>query len=209
MHNQNKINILAVCNDDFISSLYELKDYLNFNFEPFNSKIHNGNLKNFDILLFQDEKMSDFDTKSLDTYKGISILIGKNNKLLNNFHHQINLPLKINDFINVIDDLRSKRKFSDNSTIKLKNYILNKNERKLFKDSISIILTEKEVQLLELFVERKKVLSKKEILDRVWKYSSDTDTHTVETHVYRLRKKIKETFSDEKFILNNENGYSI
>ena len=46
MHNQNKINILAVCNDDFISSLYELKDYLNFNFEPFSSKIHNGNLKN-------------------------------------------------------------------------------------------------------------------------------------------------------------------
>ena len=209
MHNQNKINILAVCNNDFISSLYELKDYLNFNFEPFNSKIHNGNLKNFDILLFQDEKMSDFDTKSLDTYKGISILIGKNKKQFNNYHHQMNLPLKINDFINVIDDLRSKRKFSDNSTIKLKNYILNKNERKLFKDSISIILTEKEVQLLELFVERKKILSKNEILERVWKYSSDTDTHTVETHVYRLRKKIKETFSDEKFILNNENGYSI
>ena len=101
MHNQNKIKILAVCNNDFISSLYELKDYLNFNFEPFNSKIHSGNLKNFDILLFQDEKMSDFDTKSLDTYKGISILIGKNKKLLNNFHHQINLPLKINDFINM------------------------------------------------------------------------------------------------------------
>ncbi len=209
MHNQNKINILAVCNDDFISSLNELKDYLNFNFEPFSHKIHNGNLKNFDILLFQDEKMSDFDTKSLDTYKGISIVIGKNKKLFNNYHHQMNLPLKINDFISVIDDLRSKRKYSDNSTIKLKNYILNKNERKLFKDSISIILTEKEVQLLELFVERKKVLSKKEILEHVWKYSSDTDTHTVETHVYRLRKKIKETFSDEKFILNNENGYSI
>ena len=209
MHNQNKINILAVCNDDFISSLYELKDYLNFNFEPFSSKIHNGNLKKFDILLFQNEKMSDFDTKSLDTYKGISILIGKNKKQFNNYHHQMNLPLKINDFINVIDDLRSKRKFSDNSTIKLKNYILNKNERKLFKDSISIILTEKGVQLLELFVERKKILSKNEILERVWKYSSDTDTHTVETHVYRLRKKIKETFSDEKFILNNENGYSI
>ena len=209
MHNQNKINILAVCNDDFISSLHELKDYLNFNYEPFSRKIHNGNLKNFDILLFQDEKMSDFDSKSLDTYKGISILIGKNKKLLNNYHHQINLPLKINDFINVIDDLRSKRKFSDNSTIKLKNYILNKNERKLFKDSISIVLTEKEVQLLELFVERKKILSKKEILEHVWKYSSDTDTHTVETHVYRLRKKIKETFSDNKFILNNENGYSI
>ena len=209
MHNQNKINILAVCNNDFISSLYELKDYLNFNFEPFNSKTHNSNLKDFDILLFQDEKISDFDTKSLDTYKGISILIGKNKKLLNNYHYQMNLPFKINDLIDVIDDLRSKREFSDNSTIKLKNYILNKNERKLFKDSISIILTEKEVQLLELFVERKKILSKKEILEHVWKYSSDTDTHTVETHVYRLRKKIKETFSDEQFILNNDNGYSI
>ena len=52
-----------------------------------------------------------------------------------------------------------------------------------------------------------KPISKNKILDEVWKYSEDADTHTVETHIYRLRKKIKSKFSDEDFILNNKSGY--
>lgn len=189
--------------------MHELKDYLNFNFEHAEGKNLENCLKNFDILVVQEEKINDIAINSLKNFKGISILIGKNNKSLYNFNHQINLPFRLNSFIKVIDDLRSKRKFSNNSTIKLKNYTLNKNERKLLKDDLSIVLTEKEVQLLELFVRKNKILSKKEILENVWKYSSETDTHTVETHIYRLRKKIKQIFSDDKFILNYENGYSI
>lgn len=209
MHEKNKNNILIVCTTDFISSMHELKDYLNFNFEHVEGKNLENCLKNFDILVVQEEKINDIAINSLKNFKGISILIGKNNKSLYNFNHQINLPFRLNSFIKVIDDLRSKRKFSNNSTIKLKNYTLNKNERKLLKDDLSIVLTEKEVQLLELFVRKNKILSKKEILENVWKYSSETDTHTVETHIYRLRKKIKQIFSDDKFILNYENGYSI
>mgnify|MGYP001284725599 CR=1 FL=1 len=208
MH-ENKNNILIVCTADFISSMYELKDYLNFNFEHSEGKNLENSLKNFDILIVQEEKINDITFKNLKDFKGISILIGKNKKSLYNFNYLISLPFRINNFIKVIDDLISKRKFSNNSTIKLKNYTLNKNERKLLKDDLSIILTEKEVQLLELFVHENKILSKKEILESVWKYSSETDTHTVETHIYRLRKKIKQIFSDDKFILNNENGYSI
>ena len=85
--------------------------------------------------------------------------------------------------------------------------MLDKNEKKLSKSSDFIILTEKEVQLLELFLNSKKPISKDYILSSVWNYSSDADTHTVETHIYRLRKKISETFKDEKFILNNKDGY--
>ena len=70
-----------------------------------------------------------------------------------------------------------------------------------------LILTEKEIQLLELFKKINKPVSKKEILSLVWHYSSDADTHTVETHIYRLRKKINEKFSDDNFILNNKEGY--
>ena len=75
------------------------------------------------------------------------------------------------------------------------------------KSSDFIILTEKEIQLLELFLNSKKPLSKDYILSSVWNYSSDADTHTVETHIYRLRKKIAEKFVDQNFILNNKNGY--
>ena len=50
-------------------------------------------------------------------------------------------------------------------------------------------------------------MSKDKILSLVWNYSSDADTHTVETHIYRLRKKITDKFTDENFILNNKEGY--
>ena len=84
---------------------------------------------------------------------------------------------------------------------------MNKNEKKLYKQNNFIILTEKEIQLLELFLENKKAISKDNILSTVWNYSADADTHTVETHIYRLRKKISDKFMDEKFILNNKEGY--
>ena len=100
-----------------------------------------------------------------------------------------------------------KKKFVDNSSIEIKSYFLNKNEKKLSKLNTFIILTEKEVQLLELFLNNKKPVSKDDILSSVWNYSSEADTHTVETHIYRLRKKINEKFMDEKFILNNKDGY--
>ena len=80
-------------------------------------------------------------------------------------------------------------------------------EKKLIKDKNYILLTEKEIQLLELFLDSKKPISKNMILKEVWKYSTSADTHTVETHIYRLRKKIKVKFEDENFILNSKDGY--
>ena len=86
---------------------------------------------------------------------------------------------------------------------------MDKNEKKLIKNSNSIILTEKEVQLIELLLNNPKPLSKDDILSSVWNYSVDADTHTVETHIYRLRKKISDKFMDDKFILNKKTGYSL
>ena len=100
-----------------------------------------------------------------------------------------------------------KNKISKNSSIKIKSYLLDKNEKKLIKNENFVILTEKEIQLLELFLTKKQAVSKNNILDLVWNYSSDADTHTVETHIYRLRKKINDKFLDDNFILNNKNGY--
>ena len=84
---------------------------------------------------------------------------------------------------------------------------MNKNEKRLVKDKNYISLTEKEIQLLELLLLNEKPISKNKILEEVWKYSTSADTHTVETHIYRLRKKIKSKFKDENFILNNKSGY--
>jgi DNA-binding response OmpR family regulator len=85
--------------------------------------------------------------------------------------------------------------------------VLDKNEKKLIKNNDFIILTEKEVQLLELFISNSKPISKKEKILSVWNYSKDADTHTVETHIYRLRKKISDKFLDTSLITNDKNGY--
>ena len=117
------------------------------------------------------------------------------------------MPAKFEEINNIIENSIVKKNFSKNSSIKVKNYILDKNEKKLLRHKTYVLLTEKEIQLLELFLSYNKPISKNKILDEVWKYSEDADTHTVETHIYRLRKKIKSKFSDEDFILNNKSGY--
>ena len=124
-----------------------------------------------------------------------------------NFDHIINLPTSIKEMNRIIEDIFAKKRYSKNSSIEVKSYILDKNEKKLLKKNNYVILTEKEIQIIELFLNSEKPISKKNILSFVWNYSSDADTHTVETHIYRLRKKIKDKFLDEDFILNDKDGY--
>ena len=119
------------------------------------------------------------------------------------------MPVKFKELDDIIIKNISAEQFLDNSKIEIKNYILDKNERKLIRDNTFVIITEKEVQLLELFLNKEKPLSKPEILKQVWGYSVEADTHTVETHIYRLRKKIKREFEDDNFIINRQNGYLI
>jgi len=126
-----------------------------------------------------------------------------------NFNEKILLPISLIDLISKITKIITALTFSNNSALKIKKYILDKNEKKLIKDNTYISITEREVQLIELLFNEKKSLTKNYILKKIWNYSDATDTHTVETHIYRLRKKIYIKFNDEKFILNSEKGYTI
>ena len=129
-------------------------------------------------------------------------------KISHNYDAFLLLPASLKEINDTVENIAAKQIFKKNSSIKIKNYLLNKNEKKLSKEENEIILTEKEVQLLELFLNNNNPISKDNILSSVWNYSSDADTHTVETHIYRLRKKIKDNFSDENFIINTKGGYS-
>ena len=101
-----------------------------------------------------------------------------------------------------------KNKFSDQSYINIGEYNLDLNSRKISHGNKSLNLTERETNLI-IFIKDKKKVTIKELQKMVWDYSPDLETHTVETHIYRLRKKMKETFGDENFILNTSKGYSI
>ena len=117
------------------------------------------------------------------------------------------IPTTLREINHIVENHVAKKTFTENSSIRIKKYLLNKNEKKLNYKNDFIVLTEKEIQLLELFLNQKKPITKSKILSIIWKYSSDADTHTVETHIYRLRKKINDKFDDENLILNNKEGY--
>tara|TARA_B100001741_G_scaffold14093_1_gene10867 strand:+ start:70 stop:696 length:627 start_codon:yes stop_codon:yes gene_type:complete len=203
------INVLTFGSRNFNTSLEELKDYLNFKLTFADKEINKETLNNHDVLiLHQDGLLGDSLEKLLKDSKKIKILVSnKSDKKKDQFNEIISLPLKISDLNQIVENAITKKNFSKNSSILIKQYKLDKNEKKLIKNKNYILLTEKEIQLLELFLDNKKPISKNIILKEVWKYSTSADTHTVETHIYRLRKKIKSKFSDENFILNNKDGY--
>lgn len=119
-----------------------------------------------------------------------------------------NVPIKFEKLIEIININFLKNKFLDQSYIKIGEYNLDLNSRKISSGNKSLNLTERETSLI-IFIKDKKYVTVKELQKMVWDYSPDLDTHTVETHIYRLRMKMKETFGNENFILNTSNGYSI
>ena len=119
------------------------------------------------------------------------------------------LPLNIFKLNKNIIELCKKNEFKKNSLIKIKDYILDKNERSLKKNEKILKITEKEINFICMLKNSKLPLSKKYILEKIWLYSSDTETHTIETHIYRLRQKVKEIFGDHTFIKNIKNGYTL
>ena len=197
-----QLRVLILGPASFCSTLNELKPFLKFN--PINEKA----TSDCDVILFHEDTLNDKESnKIIETIRSLKVCASKKKKLSNNFDAFLQLPTSLNEINRIIESVTAKKKFSKNSSIQIKKYLLNKNEKKLLKDANEINLTEKEIQLLELFLNNEKPVSKNDILSSVWNYSSDADTHTVETHIYRLRKKINEKFSDEKFILNNKDGY--
>jgi len=95
------------------------------------------------------------------------------------------------------------------SNINIGSYILNLNSRKIIKNNINLDLTEREINLIVYLNKSKLPVKIEELQKEVWRYSYELETHTVETHIYRLRKKIKDKFGDDQFILSLKDGYKI
>ena len=125
------------------------------------------------------------------------------------FVEQLGMPFSILNLEKKIVSLLAKYEFKKSSLINLRNYTIDKNERKIKKNNLELQLTEKEINFLILFSQSGKPLSRNFLLKNIWNYSSESDTHTVETHIHRLRKKILEKFEDNNFIKNNNEGYYI
>ena len=197
-----QLKVLILGPASFSTTLSELKPFLKFNF------VKEKNSSDLDVILFHEEALNNKEYKKIINNNSIlKICVSNNKNLCNNFDAFLEIPASLKEINSTVESVAVKKTFSRNSSIEIKKYFLNKNEKKLKKNDNEIILTEKEIQLLELFLDFKKPISKDKILSSVWNYSSEADTHTVETHIYRLRKKINDKFSDENFIVNTKDGY--
>ena len=210
------INILVFASHNFNKTLDEIKNKLSFNLIIYDSNDYlKQTVHDYHVLFVDNEflkKKEEADLIKFESFKlPILLLIDEQAKVKKNFvfNDQLNFPLNILDLRKKVNDLLSSFKFSKNSSVNIKNYIIDKNSKIMKKDNIFINLTEKEVNLLVLLNEEKKPLSKKFILKKIWQYSIDADTHTVETHIYRLRKKVLQKFGDKEFINIFKEGYSL
>ena len=198
-----QLNVL-IFGHSLYSTINELKPFLKFN-----PHFENKNI-DFDIILFHDEILTDLNKMdAINKSNTIKIYVSRKKNLKVSCDEYLQIPTSLKELNSMVENVIAKKKFSANSSIKVKEYLMNKNEKKLFNKFNSIVLTEKEVKLIELLLNNSQPTSKDEILSSVWNYSADADTHTVETHIYRLRKKINDKFIDEEFILNSKDGYHL
>jgi hypothetical protein len=138
-------------------------------------------------------------------------LIITNSKYANIGNHFVleNSPINISKLIEKINIEFLKLQFNNQSQVKINNYNINLNSREMLINDTKLKLTEKEINTITYLSKSKKPVSIDELQAKVWNYQPDIETHTVETHIYRLRKKILNTFNDKDFIISKKNGYQI
>jgi len=178
--------------------LDEIKDYLKFQILHY---------KNEEIFLNSDD---------LNLNDSLILVSPDNKVFLNNgkisgkkISSIPNYPITIDKLVEILNVNLIKQKYNYQSNIYIKDYKLDLNSRTITKNNQNLKLTQKEIDII-LFLNGFEKPQKVNVLqNKVWGYSLELETHTVETHIYRLRKKIKDEFKDNNFILSNDDGYFI
>ena len=197
--------------------LEEIKDNLSFKVKNFNrnndfskflidSKAGN---KNYFVVTSINNK--DFFLKKIKMdLKNIFFLCQKNIQIdSDDSYNIIKYPIDIYNLIEKINIQLIKYKYSSQSKILVKKYSLDLNSRVISKDKNKLKLTEREMEIIIFLNESKTPQKITNLQNKVWGHSSKLETHTVETHIYRLRKKISDSFGDEQFLVSTDNGYLI
>ena len=161
---------------------------------------------NFNIIFVDNENSLNEQVSNFNSYLVIS---NKKNLNISNQFFLDKVPINIFKLVEKINIEFLKIQFSSQSEVKVNNYIINLNSREMLINNKKLKLTEKEINTIIYLSKSNKPVTINELQEKVWSYQSDMETHTVETHIYRLRKKILNTFNDNEFIISKKNGYQI
>ena len=190
--------------------LRENLKHVNFeikSFKKFKEIIHDSKVKNSSILV---ASLKDYDL-FINGRLNIPVLFLNfgSKKSYTTSAEIINCPFQLNNFVERINVIFLKNKFLNNSNLNILNYEINLNSKEILRDGQKLKLTEREINFILFLKNSNSPQNIKSILKFVWKYSPNLETHTVETHVHRLRKKFFSHFKDDNFIKINKKGYFI
>ena len=160
---------------------------------------------NFKVLYLTKKEISKINFKNYRDYQILSL----KDLDLSNMLVVEDFPIKFSRLLERINIEFLKKNFSEQSNITVSKYTINTNSREMSLHSHKLKLTEKEINMIIYLSQSKKPIKISELQEKVWGYQSKLETHTVETHIHRLRKKIKEKFFDENLIISKKNGYEI
>ena len=161
---------------------------------------------NINVISLDNEKSLKEKIKHLNSFLIIS---NKKYLSLNNQFILENKPINIFKLIEKINIEFLKYQFNNQSDFKVGSYVIDFNSREIVSKNVKLKLTEKEINTIIYLSKSNNPVSVEELQEKVWSYQSDLETHTVETHIYRLRKKILKTFNDNDFIISKKDGYHI
>ena len=193
-----KLHILNIPELDKI--IIEIKDYFNYEVFYFNEK------KDLIKKIDEDKK---FLNNSIILVNQKDFFALKDKTYEKQIHCITKFPIKISNLIDQLNARFIQQNYSAQSNININKYILDINSRILKKSNNEIKLTEREIDTIIFLKNENKPVKVDVLQKKVWKYAEDLETHTVETHIYRLRKKIKDTFNDDTFIQSKKDGYII
>ena len=155
-------------------------------------------------------------TENSDVLNSIIICKKNNNHLLSskiiNSKNLVvieDIPIRIGSLLDKINILLIKKKYNFQSKLNIKNYTIDLNSKIISNQISTLKLTEREIDIILFLKEKESPQSVNDLQNKIWNYSNNLETHTVETHIYRLRKKFKNHFKDNDFILSLKNGYKI
>ena len=175
------------------TSLYQILEELSFDLS-------------FNVKFADNEFSLNENVKNLSNYL---IITNKKTPNISNQFVLENIPINIFKLVEKINIEFLKLQFSSQSKVKVKNYFIDLNSREMLANNTKLKLTEKEINTITYLSRLKTPVTINELQKKVWSYQSDIETHTVETHIYRLRKKILNIFNDKEFIISEKNGYQI
>ncbi len=147
--------------------------------------------------------------EKIENLKNYLIISNKKYSGISNYLVLENTPINLFKLLEKINIEFLKLQFNSQSQMKVNNYTVDLNSREMIINHTKLKLTEKEINTITYLSKINKPVSIDELQEKVWSYQSDIETHTVETHIYRLRKKILNTFNDKEFIVSKKNGYQI